>query len=117
MHEIALSTYIADIVSRAAGGRSVEIIRLEIGALRQVVPSSLEYAWGFVTRDTALAQSRLEITWIDAVVECGNGHTTVLDAAEYLSMSCPMCGRPVTVVAGNECRVRDIEVAGEYPPD
>lgn len=116
MHEIALSTYIADIVSRAAGRRRVEIISLEIGALRQVVPSSLEYAWGFVTRDTALAKSRLDIRWIDAVVECDAGHTTVLDAAEYLSMACPVCSKPVTVVAGNECRVRDIEVAGAYPP-
>lgn len=116
MHEIALSTYIADIVFRAAGGRSVETIRLEIGALRQVVPSSLEYAWGFVTRDTALARSRLQIRWIDAVVECGDGHTTVVDATEYLSMSCSVCDQPVRVVAGNECRVRDIEVCGECAP-
>ena len=52
VHEVALSTQLARLVSNAAEGRQVFTVRLEIGALRQVVPETLVYAWGFVTKNT-----------------------------------------------------------------
>ncbi|WP_313286519.1 hydrogenase maturation nickel metallochaperone HypA/HybF [Corynebacterium vitaeruminis] len=110
MHEVALSTELARVVARAAKGRRVRQVNLRIGALRQVVPSSMEYAWGFVTAATPLEGARLHIDWIDAVIECEQGHRTVLDASSYLDLSCPRCDGPTRVVAGEEFQVVDLEV-------
>ena len=52
MHELSLSRAILDAVVRHAEDRRVNTVELTVGALRQVVPSSLEFYWGIVTRDS-----------------------------------------------------------------
>ena len=52
MHELSLSSAVLDTVLRHADGRKVNQVDLTVGALRQVVPASLEFYWGIVTRDT-----------------------------------------------------------------
>jgi len=74
VHEVALSMQLAKVVTRAAEGRTVRTVHLRIGALRQVVPETLSYAWEFVSRDTGLGHAKLEIDWVPAVVECAHGH-------------------------------------------
>lgn len=108
MHEVALSTQLARAVSRAAKGAKVYSVRMQIGALRQVVPETLKYAWGFVIKDTELAGATLDIHWVPLSVTCPNGHETQLD---YLDFTCPECGQPAEVTAGNEFTILDIEVA------
>lgn len=110
MHEVALSTQLAAVVSRAAGGRKVESVNIKVGALRQVVPETLEYAWGFVTKDGPLAGSVLNVSWVPAHVRCSHGHERTLDATQYLDVRCHECDAPTTVVAGEEFAVIDIEV-------
>lgn len=105
-----MSTELARVVTRAARGRTVRQVNLRIGALRQVVPASLDYAWGFVTASTPLEGAALVVDWIDAAIECARGHRTQLDAASYLDLACPQCDAPTTVVAGEEFQVVDIEV-------
>lgn len=58
MHELSLCQSMVGIVERARDGRPV---RMGPGAdqeLRQVVPETLEYCWGIVTRDSALDTGR-----------------------------------------------------------
>lgn len=109
MHEVALSMQLAKVVTRAAEGRQVRQIRLRIGALRQVVPETLAYAWKFVSKDSSLADAQLSIEWIPAVIECPEGHRTEL--GPELGFTCPVCGKPGRVVAGEEFTVVDIDVA------
>ncbi|WP_448852823.1 hydrogenase maturation nickel metallochaperone HypA [Corynebacterium sp. 335C] len=108
MHEVALSQQLARLVSRAAEGRKVLVVRLEIGALRQVVPESLAYAWTFVTKGTNLGDSELDVQWRPAVLRCGNGHES--RAGDGLTFICPRCGGAMDVLSGDQFRVIDIDV-------
>lgn len=110
MHEVALSTQLAQVVSRAAEGREVTAVNIRVGALRQVVPETLRYAWGFVTNDGPLAGSVLNVEWVAAIVRCTRGHERTLDANEYLDVRCRECDAATDVVAGEEFAVVDIEV-------
>ena len=51
-----------DTVLRHADGRKVNAVDLTVGALRQVVPSSLEFYWEIVARETVCEGARLELT-------------------------------------------------------
>lgn len=114
MHELSLCGAIADIVERRAGPRSVEVIHLRIGRLRQIVPDTLVFCWSMVSADTALAGSVLEIERVAAKLRCracavefefGAG-------ADGITMFCPACGGlDVDVVAGEEFFVTALELA------
>lgn len=110
MHEVALSTQLAQVVSRAAGGRAVTAVNIRVGALRQVVPETLSYAWGFVTKNGPLEGSVLNVDWVPATIRCERGHERTLNATEYLDVRCRECDAATQVVAGEEFAVVDIEV-------
>lgn len=108
VHEVALSTQLARVVSRAAAGRTVRQVRVEVGALRQVVPETLAYAWRFVIQDTPLQSARLVILPVPLRVKCEAGHTT--EVVGQLDLSCPHCDARTHIVSGEEFRVVDIDV-------
>ena len=62
MHELALCGAIADVVSRRADGRQVDVVHLRIGALRQVVPDTLSFCWSMVASRHAATTVRSS-TW------------------------------------------------------
>ena len=70
MHELSLSSAIVDIVLQHAEGRQVKVIALRIGHLRQVVPDSLEFCFGFVAKGTVCEGARLEHTIVPAWIRC-----------------------------------------------
>ncbi|MFV8381136.1 hydrogenase maturation nickel metallochaperone HypA [Corynebacterium hindlerae] len=107
MHEVALSTQLARAVTRAAGDAKVLQVRLSIGALRQVVPETLDYAWGFVVKDTPLADAELDIHWVPLQITCSAGHVS---EPQELDFTCPICGETAAVTGGNEFTIIDIEV-------
>lgn len=113
MHEVALSHQLASAVQRAARGRTVLSVHLRIGALRQVVPESLEYAWGFVTKGSPMEKSEVRIDWVPAEIECSNGHRRILDPNEYLDVRCQECNAPTSVITGEEFAVVDIDVTSD----
>lgn len=113
MHEIALATQLAEVAQRYATGRTVNRIHLRIGALRQVVPETLSYAWDFVAHQPPLSGSTLEIDWLPVVLKCPNGHHAELDATDYFSQLCPECGLYADVLQGEEFTVVAIEVEKE----
>lgn len=108
MHEVALSTQLARAVARAAGDAKVVAVRLKIGALRQVVPETLDYAWGFVVRGTLLDAAKLHIQWVPLEITCPAGHRS---NPEELDFTCPICDETAQVTAGNEFTIIDIDVA------
>jgi len=110
VHELSLCRSIASIVERAADGRAIATIHLDVGELRQVVPATLEYCWGVVSETSPLEGSRLAITRIPGVVECTacGVHTRI---SGVFSLVCDGCGgTAVTVLTGEEFLVRSLDL-------
>ena len=112
MHELAISSAVLATVLRHAEGRRVTVVRLRVGHLRQVVPDSLEFHWGIVTRDGLCEGSVLEQELIPARLACG---ACARDwEIELPVFRCPSCGgADVAIAAGDELEVESIEVEEE----
>ncbi|MDR1791258.1 MAG: hydrogenase maturation nickel metallochaperone HypA [Propionibacteriaceae bacterium] len=110
MHELALSRSIKNIVTKAAGGRKVVEIWLDVGSLRQVIPQTLTHCWAIVAQPTELAGSQLRINEIPAAVHCYVcGQDAQVDV--FSLYRCPNCDSDrVAVIAGEEFAITHIEV-------
>ena len=115
MHELSICTSIARIVEEAAGGRTVELVRLEVGHLRQVVPDTLVYCWDIAVRETPLEGVPLAIEHIPAVINCDRcGQDTVISV---LVLRCGTCdSTDVRLLAGNELFVKSVDVCDPTRP-
>ena len=109
MHELSISSAIVDTALKHAAGRRVTSVTMTIGELRQVMPGSLEFYFGIVSRDTLCEGARLEQVLVPARVHCpACGHERELgDLPVFL---CADCGGACEVAAGNELEVDTIDV-------
>lgn len=109
MHEMSISQGIIDLCLEHAGGRRVTSVDVEIGELSSVVPEAIEFCFEACSRETALEGAQLNIVRVPGAGQCqGCGRETVLTE---LYGSCLHCGSSrVTIVTGEELRVREIEV-------
>ena len=119
MHELALCGSIRSIVQRAAAGQAVAVVEVDVGALRQVVPETLVHCWAIVNQGTELADARLEIRELPAVLICqACGFETRL--GELAILACTSCGATnVEIVSGEEFIVRSLVLKGsdgQIPP-
>jgi len=78
MHELSLTHEMVRIVCAAARGRSVHVIRLEIGAMSCVSPEAIEFCFQVVAQGTLAEAARLDIRRTDGD-EC---HVTTMDIEE-----------------------------------
>ena len=61
--------------SSRLAARPVEVVNVQVGQLRQVVPETLSYCWTIVCEGGELDGSRLAIESIPVVVRCADcGH-------------------------------------------
>ena len=113
MHEMALAESVVQIVEaqvRAAGAERVLVVRLEIGALSHVEPAALAFAFEVVAARSLAAGARLEMIRSPGRAWCHDCGAEVELAA--LGAPCPGCGGyKLEVTAGQEMRVKDMEVA------
>ncbi len=109
MHELSICMSIAKIADRAAAGRPVERVCVDIGHLRQVVPDTLVHSWDMVVFGTVLEGVPLEVRAVPAVIECRQcGAHTELDEPIF---RCAACGSTeTTVVSGDELFVTSLDV-------
>ena len=90
MHELSLSGAIVNTVVKHAAGRPVSLVSLRVGALRQVVPDTLEFYFEFVSKGTVCEGARLEQELIPALLRCaGCGREWEIDMPIFM---CPDCG-------------------------
>lgn len=111
MHELSLCGSIYEIADRAAAGRPVAVIHLQVGQLRQVVPETLSYCWTLVADQTDLAGSQLEVDSVPVTLRCLDCDTrsTLTD----LLLCCTSCGGfHVDVTAGEEFTLTSLELEG-----
>jgi hydrogenase nickel incorporation protein HypA/HybF len=108
MHEMSIAGAVVNTVERHAAGRKVGVVTMTVGALRQVVPDSLDFYFGIVSRGTVCEGARLEQVVVPARVRCGGcAEERDLDMPVFL---CPACGGTCEVVRGDELEVDSIEV-------
>jgi hydrogenase nickel incorporation protein HypA/HybF len=112
LHELSVSSAVLESVLRHAAGRQVSAVKLRVGHLRQVVPDSLSFYWGIVTRETLCEGSVLELESVTGRLACGPcGREWEIDMPIF---RCPTCGgAEVSVAAGDELEVESIEVEEE----
>jgi hydrogenase nickel incorporation protein HypA/HybF len=110
MHELSLSSAIVNTVEKHAAGRPVSAVNMRIGALRQVVPDTLEFYFGFVSKGTLCEGARLEQELIPARLRCASCQREW--EIELPVFMCPACGPAgsVEVASGDEFEVESIEV-------
>jgi hydrogenase nickel incorporation protein HypA/HybF len=110
VHELSLCHAIAGVVSSHAQGRHVDVVRVRVGALRQVVPDALTCCWSIIRDHEALPDARLELELVPAAVACRTcGQRS--EISSRFSVLCPVCeSTDVSVVAGEEFLVTSLDV-------
>ena len=112
MHEFSIAAAIVDTAVRHAEGRRVTAVQVNLGHLRQVVPDSLEFAFGIVSRETVCEGAVLEQTVIPARLRCDPCDREW--RIEQPNFRCPRCdGTETTVVSGEEFEIESIDVSEE----
>jgi hydrogenase nickel incorporation protein HypA/HybF len=113
VHELSLCRSIANIVGRHAEGRTVSVIRIQIGQLRQVVPGTLVYCWDLVSVGTPLGGSRIDVEPIPARIRClACGRVT--EVGDVPVFACRDCGSDdAEIVSGEEFMITSLELAAE----
>jgi hydrogenase nickel incorporation protein HypA/HybF len=113
MHELSICSSIADITTRHSAGRTVVVINMRIGQLRQIVPDTLVYCWELVSADTPLAGSRISVDYVQARIRCRSCQQ-VTDVGEVPLFACGGCdGSDVEVESGEEFLITSLELADE----
>jgi hydrogenase nickel incorporation protein HypA/HybF len=111
MHELALARAILATALDHAEGRRVTSVEVRVGALRQVVPSSLAFNFEVLARGTGCEGAAFEQKLEQARLRCPCGAEWQLAELSFL---CPRCGGAGTeVIGGEELRVESIEVEEE----
>jgi hydrogenase nickel incorporation protein HypA/HybF len=109
VHELSIAEAIVAVAERNAKGRRVAKVEVQVGHLRQVVPSSLEFAFELVTRGTSLDGAELEIEEVPTSVACRSCGAE--GRVDELPFACPSCGGvDVDVTSGDELLVVALEL-------
>ncbi len=111
MHELSLCEAIAGVVKGHADGRHVDVVRVRVGALRQVVPESLSFCWTLVRDAEDMPDAELELECVSAEVQCrACGRQSEIESP--WSIWCPRCdSSDVEVLRGNEFLVTSLDVS------
>jgi hydrogenase nickel incorporation protein HypA/HybF len=96
---------------RYAGGRRVTVVNLRAGALRQVVPGALAFAFELAARGAECEGARLEQELVACRLQCLS--CAVEWTAAEPDFRCRTCRLPALVLSGNELQMQSIEVEGE----
>ena len=110
MHELSLSSAIVNTVVKHAQDRPVIVVNLRVGALRQVIPDTLDFYFGIVAKGTVCEEARLDQELIPARLHCVSCEREwEIDMPVFICPDCGVAGR-VEVASGNEFEVESIEL-------
>ncbi|MEU5850771.1 hydrogenase maturation nickel metallochaperone HypA [Saccharopolyspora shandongensis] len=108
MHELAITQSIVDAVLEAVDEPVIERVHLEIGRLSGVVPDSIRFCFELVADGTRLSTASLDIVEPAGRGECRScGREIEMDE---LLARCPCGGVDIAVLAGQELRIKAVEV-------
>jgi hydrogenase nickel incorporation protein HypA/HybF len=112
MHELSIAEAIVGVARRHAAGRRVVRVEVRVGHLRQVVPDSLQLAFGLLVEGTAMDGAELVIEHVPAVGRCRDcGTDSVLEA---FPLQCASCGGlDLDLLTGGELLVDALDLEDE----
>jgi hydrogenase nickel incorporation protein HypA/HybF len=122
VHELSLAVAIVELAERHARGRPVSAVNVRVGALRQVVPRSLSFQFGFASRGSACEGATLVQEPVSARLCCGDcgrewdpAPASAATSEELVvSFRCPGCrSSRFSVTRGEELEVDSIEVVDD----
>jgi hydrogenase nickel incorporation protein HypA/HybF len=109
MHELSIADGIVERCVAHADGTQVLRVRLEIGRLSCVTAEALQFCFEVCAKDTVVEGAILEIIPIPGRVRCvGCGAEVEI---ESFTARCTCGGGEFQVIAGEELRLKDMEVA------
>lgn len=112
MHELAIADAVVQIAADHARGRRVHAVHVVAGALRQVVPDALAFAFELVARGTPAEGAVLELRVVPASVRCRA--CGARSEQDDFPLRCRACGAfDVQVVGGEELTVEELELEDE----
>ncbi|TSA12712.1 MAG: hydrogenase maturation nickel metallochaperone HypA [Deltaproteobacteria bacterium] len=111
MHELSIAQGILDIIQNEAEKNAIErvsAVRLKLGKLTAVEPSSLSFCFELITKGTLAEGARLEIETVPITgrcAQCGREFTL-----EDPFCNCPVCqGLKIDILTGREFYISEIE--------
>jgi len=112
MHELSIADSLVRIACTHAAGRRVTRVEVKVGHLRQVVPSSLEFAFGLVAAGTPVDGAELALEVVPAGGRCrACGAESELP---HFPLTCAACGGfEIDVLRGEELLVEALELEEE----
>jgi hydrogenase nickel incorporation protein HypA/HybF len=111
MHELSLCHAIAGVVRPYIADKHVDVVRVQIGVLRQVVPDSLSFCWTLMREYECLPDAELELEMVPAEVFCRSCDRRSEITSRW-SVYCPECNSDdVEVLKGNEFQVTSLDVS------
>lgn len=109
MHELAITRSLVDAVTEQLPGARILAVHLDIGKLSGVVPDAVRFCFELVATGTALEGAVLDIAEPVGELRCFDcGRRTELNDPIPL---CPCGSADVTVLSGQELRIRAVEVS------
>jgi len=115
MHELPIMKSIfKTVISRAeeVGAKSVNRVVLEIGILRDFIPSLMQKYWDFISPGSIAEGSKIEVREVNASAKCGEcGYIYNIEKDNISNAHCPKCGNKFgELVSGSEMRIVGIEI-------
>jgi hydrogenase nickel incorporation protein HypA/HybF len=108
MHELSIASAVVDACAERAEGARVLRVRVEVGQLVAVLPDALRFCFDICAQGTPVDGAELEIIETPGRARCEA-------CAREIELEIPIglcdCGGVLRILAGEELRVRDMEVA------
>jgi hydrogenase nickel incorporation protein HypA/HybF len=108
MHELALMESIVAAVEERIHPARAARVRLQIGRLAGVMPDALRFCFDVCAQGTSLEGATLEIDEVRGRATCRKCGREV--AMESFLDACPCGSAEVDLIAGQELRVKEVEV-------
>ncbi|PKW15877.1 hydrogenase maturation nickel metallochaperone HypA [Saccharopolyspora spinosa] len=108
MHELGITQSIVDAVLDAVEEPTIKCVHLEVGRLSGVVPDAIRFCFELVADGTRLASARLDITEPAGRGEC-RSCAREIDMDDLITR-CACGGVDIAVLAGQELRIKAVEV-------
>jgi hydrogenase nickel incorporation protein HypA/HybF len=109
MHELAITQSVVDQISERLGDAKVTRVALEIGLLSGVVSDSVRFCFDVCATGTTLQGARLEIIETPGRARCRRCEDCF--GVEHLFALCPCGSADLELIAGQELKIREVEIA------
>ena len=108
MHELAITEGVVQAVTERLPGTPIACVHLEIGVMSGVVADSVRFCFDLVTEGTTLEGAQLDI--IQPAARCRCRDCGAEFEPDGMIALCDCGSADVAVLAGQELRIRSVEV-------